>query len=271
MCDAPADFQNATSLRHSAGVPEPHDVHTSMPTAFGSRPSARVSARSFSNTSSAVWSGGIGIRHPAIAPLGDARQRRIVMAAEPHRHAPRRRPRIDPGIVDRVIAPLERDVLLRPQRLHHLDLLLRPPAAVAEILVQAEELHLVPADADTEPEASAAQHVEACRLLRHQHRLPLRQDQHAGGEAKFAGAACEKPEQHERIVEQVLRGVAAQIPVRPRRGIHAEHVIGCLQEVIAHRLDRLCIVAHHGGIATDVAERNERAEFHVFVLCKSVA
>jgi hypothetical protein len=77
------------------------------------------------------------------------------MATEPYRHTPRRRPRIDPGIVDRVIPSFECDVLLRPQRLHHLDLLLRPSAAVAEILVQTKELDLVPADADSETEPSA--------------------------------------------------------------------------------------------------------------------
>ena len=77
---APADFQKATSLRQSAGVPEPHDVHTSMPIAFGSRPSARVSPRSFSNTSMRALVRRIGVRHPAVAPLRNARQRRVIPA-----------------------------------------------------------------------------------------------------------------------------------------------------------------------------------------------
>ena len=75
-----------------------------------------------------------------------------------------------------------------------------------EILVQADELHLVPADADAEPEPPAGQHVEARRLLRHQHRLALRQDQHADGEADTLRAAGEEPEQHERIVVRVGGG-----------------------------------------------------------------
>ena len=103
---------------------------------------------------------------------------------------------------------------LGPQRLHDLHLLLGAPAAVVKILVEPGELDLVPADPDAEPEPPAAQHVETGRLLGDEHGLALRQDQHAGRKAELLGAAGEVAEQHERVVEQIGRGVA--VPSRPR-------------------------------------------------------
>src|SRR5207302_10443510 len=107
------------------------------------------------------------------------------MPAEPHRHLARGGPRVDPSIVDRVPAALEADMRLLPQRLHDLHLLLGAAAAVVEILVEAGELDLVPADTDAEAEAAAAQHIEAGRLFRHQRGLALRQNQHAGRETEL--------------------------------------------------------------------------------------
>src|ERR1700736_6055387 len=102
------------------------------------------------------------------------------MPAVPHRHLARGRPRVDPGVLDRVPAAREAHMRLGPQLLHDLDLLLGAAAAVVEVLVEPGELDLVPADADAEPEPSAAQRVETGRLFRDQNRLALRQYQHAG-------------------------------------------------------------------------------------------
>ena len=60
-----------------------------------------------------------------------------------------------PGIVDLVPASLEFYVSIRPERPHHLDLLLRASPAIGEIFVEREVFHRVPADADTEAEAAA--------------------------------------------------------------------------------------------------------------------
>ena len=57
---------------------------------------------------------------------------------------------------------------------YHLHLLRRALAAVVEGFVEADELDLVPADADSEPEAAARQLVERGRLLCDQNSLPLR-------------------------------------------------------------------------------------------------
>src|SRR5215469_2191697 len=100
--------------------------------------------------------GWISIRHPAVTPFGDARQRALMVAAEPDRHLARGRPRVDPGVVDRVPLALEGDMILRPQHLHDLHLLLGAAAAIVEILVEAGKLHLVPPHSDPEPEPAAA-------------------------------------------------------------------------------------------------------------------
>src|SRR5829696_1071010 len=99
------------------------------------------------------------------------------MTAEPQRDFALSRPGIDAGVREAVPFALERHVGIGPQRFHHLDLFLGPLAPVVEILVEADELHLVPADADAEPEAAAAEHVETGGLLGNQHSLTLREDQ----------------------------------------------------------------------------------------------
>jgi len=58
-----------------------------------------------------------------------------------------------------------------------------------EVLVETGKLDLVPADPNAEPEPSAAQHIEAGRLLGDEDGLALRQDQHTGREAELRGAA----------------------------------------------------------------------------------
>src|SRR5262249_1642419 len=97
----------------------------------------------------------VGQRHPAVPPEGDPPQCRLGVAPIPQRHPPRGRPRADPGIVDRVPATVEDEVRLGPQLLHEIDLLLRAAAAIAEILVEADKLDLVPADPDAEAEPAA--------------------------------------------------------------------------------------------------------------------
>ena len=83
-----------------------------------------------------------------------------------------------------------------------------------KILVEADELDLVPADPDAEPEAAARQHVETGRLFGDEHRLALRQDQHLGREIGDVGATGEEAEQHERVVIEIGRSGAGLGPIR---------------------------------------------------------
>jgi len=80
--------------------------------------------------------------------------------AIPDRHAPRGRTRVDAGIVDPVKFSGEANMGPGPQGLHHLHLRRRALAAVAQVLVEADELDLVPADADPELEPTTRQLFE---------------------------------------------------------------------------------------------------------------
>src|SRR4029079_7888801 len=127
----------------------------------------------------------------------------------------------------------ERDVWIGPQRLHHLDLFLGTLTPVAEILVEADELHLVPAHADTEPEAATAEHVETGGLFGNQHRLTLREDQYLGGEFDLLRAGGDEAERPEGIVEQAAPAGAAAGWVRR---VAAEHVVRQRQAVVTFGL-----------------------------------
>ena len=257
----PAFFQNLNSSRQLASSPAPVETQTSMPMLGG------IAALLFSvgaqlgefRLGGAV--GGVGQHHPSVTPFRDAPERQIVMPPEPDRHAPRRRQRIDAGVVDVMPLPLEGHMRLGPQGLHDLHLLLRPSSPIVKILVQTDELHLVPADPDPQPKPAAAQHVKAGGLLGDQHGLSLGQDEHLRREADSRRATAEKPEQDERIVEEIGRGVS-RAPVRPARDIDPQNVIGGREMIVAGRLRRLGEQPDRGGIAADIGQRQCNAEFH---------
>src|SRR5438132_13350200 len=80
-------------------------------------------------------------------------------------------------------------------------------------------------NADPEPDPAAGQQAERGRLLRHQDRLALRQDQHTHGKADLAGAAGYKAKQHKRVVIRVGGGADAAAAVIGLR-IDPEHAVG---------------------------------------------
>ena len=133
-----------------------------------------------------------------------------------------------PARVDLVVTALERDDVLRPEQPQHLDLFLVAAGAVAEVHPERLVLHLVPADADAEPELAAGQHVDLRRLLGHEHGLALREDEHAGYQLEV-GDRGEVSEQREHLVERRLRRVRAA-PVRPGRHVGPDHVVVRHQE-----------------------------------------
>src|SRR3954465_14188048 len=124
------------------------------------------------------------------------------MTAKPQRDLALGRSGIDAGVRKAVPLALKRHVGIGPQRLHHLNLFLGSLAPVVEILVEADELDLVPAYADAEPEAAAAKHVETGGLLGNQHCLTLRENQHLGGELDVFRASSDEAECDEGIVKQ---------------------------------------------------------------------
>src|SRR6201999_616638 len=124
------------------------------------------------------------------------------MTAEPQRNLAAWRPRIDAGVGGAGALANERPKGVGPKRPHHPGLFLGPLAAVVEILVEAEDLHLVPTDADAKPEAAAGEHVETGGLLGDQHGLALRENQHLGREFDLLGAGRDEAERHEGIMKQ---------------------------------------------------------------------
>ena len=195
--------------------------------------------------------GGVGERHPSVAPFDDAAQGHVGMPAIPDRDGALRRQRVDPGILDRVKFALEGHMTLGPQRLHDLDLLFRAASTVVEILVEADELDRVPADADAEAKAAAAQHVERSGLFRHENGLALRQDQHLRRKLDVPRAAGKEAEQHERVVKEIRRGVAVA-PIGPARDIDPQHMIRRGQILIADLLGRLGKITDRHRIAADL-------------------
>ena len=84
-------------------------------------------------------------------------------------------------------SPSNSTVGARPERAQQGDLLLDAPAARMEVLAERLELDVVPADADAEPQAPAAEVVDLGRLLGDERRLALRQ---ADDRPSRARASC---------------------------------------------------------------------------------
>ena len=90
---------------------------------------------------------------------------------------------------------------------------------------------------DAEAQPAAGEQVELGRLLGHEHRLALRQDQDAGDQLEALGDRAEEAEQHERLVVRHVGGVDLLAP-RPV-GVAADDVLGGEQVVEAGALDGL--------------------------------
>ncbi len=113
----------------------------------------------------------------------------------------------------------------------------------------------IPADADAQPEAAAAQHVEAGGLFRHQGGLPLRQDQHAGGKAQL-GRACRPDSRAERTGRGTDRPPSRRGPSAPSRWPDCRPAHDPAPPGSRSPCASSCrrIVAHRDGIAADVGK-----------------
>ena len=107
--------------------------------------------------------------------------------ADPDGDGPLHRQRVDAGVGDVVILAVEVDDVLGPQLAQHLDLLVAAAAPGGKVHAQRLVLHRVPAYADAQAQPPAGQQVDLRRLFGHQRRLPLRQDQDAGGQPDRLG------------------------------------------------------------------------------------
>ena len=103
--------------------------------------------------------------------------------------------------------PLEIDYLLGPQGAQHGNLFLTPSPTVMEILSQGLVLDGIPADADPQAQAPAAEHIDFGSLLGHQSGLALRQDQDRGYQLQLLGKASEITHEGQGFVEIALVGI----------------------------------------------------------------
>ena len=156
--------------------------------------------------------------------------------------------------------PLERDRGLGPEPPEQRDLLLDPLPAVLEIRPEPVELHPVPADADAKAETALRQDVERRGLLRHERRLPLREDEHAGRELELRRDRGGVREEHHDLVERRLDAVRPG-PARTAR-LRAEHVVIGDEAVEAHRLDLADQARDGRRIAPDLGLREDGVEPH---------
>jgi hypothetical protein len=139
---------------------------------------------------------------------------------------------------------------------------------LSKILVEPDELHLVPPDPDAEPEPAAGQDVETRSLLGDEHGLTLRQDQDLGGEIGDVSASGKETEQDERVVIPVGRSGAPLGPIGPASDIDAEHVIGGCDTVIADLLCGKGKIPQSPWLTTDIDDRKGYTEFHLHLLCQ---
>ena len=159
-------------------------------------------------------------------------------------------------------AAVEVDHFLRPQGAHQVDLLLGADAPVAEILGQSLKLHVVPADADAQGEASAAEHVDLRGLLGNQRGLTLGQNQDAGYQLDPGGQRRDECQGGERLVDHAVVGVVAAPDVLVVVRVGAQHVVGDEQVVELHPFHRLHVVADGGRVRADLGLREDCADLH---------
>ncbi len=113
---------------------------------------------------------------------------------------------------------------------------------VAPVHAQGVVFEMVPADADAEPQASAAEDVDGRRLLGDEDGLPLREDDDAADESDALGGVREVAEEDEGLVEHAVEGVGGRpasegLPIGAIGHVGADHVVVGEDVVEAHLLD----------------------------------
>ena len=242
-------------MRQSSSLPLPGETQTSSPTSSGLRPASLIMPRSRSKTLSTSSPGGQRVGHEAVAILGHALEGLLGVAAEPHRHLARLGARIDAAVGRaRGYLPLK----LTPSLAHSACMKRtcsaeRTPRVWKSMPRPWNSISFQPTPTPSRNRPSHKR-VEGGRLLGHQRRLALRQDQHAGGKADLLGDAGQEAEQHEGIV--IGGGIRAALAAAwIFVGIDADHVVGGDEIVEAQPFGGLRIVAHDGGAGADIADR----------------
>src|SRR5689334_12408971 len=118
---------------------------------------------------------------------------------------------------------------------------------------------MVPADADAEAQASAAQYIDLGCLLGDEAGLALRKDQDAACQSGPSGHGRKEGDRRECFVERVFFRVD-RLPIAACRG--SEDMIGYFDMVIAEVFGGLRPIPNFRRIIADGAGREKSAEFH---------
>src|SRR5262245_52155775 len=129
------------------------------------------------------------------------------------------RQRVEASVTDMVPAPMEVDHFLRPQGPHHGNLFLRALATIMEILTQSLIFRRVPANANAQAQASAAQHIDFRRLLCDQRRLPLAQNDDCCYQLDALGHSRQVPVEDKGLMKHIVLRIRP-LPPRVMRGVH---------------------------------------------------
>jgi len=165
-------------------------------------------------------------------------------------------------VVDAVELAAKVDDLLGPQGAQDGHLLRGAPASILEGLVERLVLDRVPAHPDAEAQPATAQHVDLGRLLGDQYRLPLRQDQDAGGQDDPAGDGREVRHRRQRLVHDALVRVVGQRQVGMKPRIGPQDVVGHEEVIESLRLHRAHELGDGGDVGAALRLRKDHADLH---------
>src|SRR3989442_11597721 len=207
---------------------------------------AVASPSSTTVVSTAVEHGGLGYRLPCSrsacsAPTGDSLPQRWALlpalkggVSAPGEFYERAR--------QLVVAPAELPRVGRPDRLEHLEELVRSAAPVREGRADGVELILRPPDPEPHAHAPAREHVERRQLPGEEDRIVIREVEDTGPEGHTARPRRHEDQRRDRVQDALVRGGQRAVGRRGIRGLGLYGIQEALRDpeaVIAERLGRL--------------------------------
>ena len=240
--------QAPSSAAHSAAGTCDSVMRPSIPNCAGSRPASRTN---WWSRSTMPCDSGRGRKsgHPAIGQARGALHDHLALTPHPDGDAPPWGSGLIPASGMRCHCP-STVTAPRPERAHRPRSAPRRAAAVTEVLAQRLELDGVPADAHAEPQAPARQHVDGGRLLGDERRCRCGRIRIPVASPSRLVTPARKPNSTNGSWN-AWQWVAA-LPAAGPLGVRSQDVVKDEHVRIAHRLDRLRIVAVPRRIRSDL-------------------
>src|SRR5262245_17362073 len=206
------------------------------------------------------------LREPAIRQTSNAFDHRFYTGSpttKPQGNRTLDRQRVEASVANMVPAPMEIDHVLRPQGPHHGNLFLRALAAIVEILTQSLIFRRVPTNPNSQAQASTAQHIDFCRLLCYQRRLPLAQNNDRRYQLDALGHSRQVPVEYKGLMKHIVLRIRP-LPPLVMRGVHSQDMIKDYHVFIAYALSGLHEIAYRLGISPYFGLWENDAQLHRF-------